>query len=223
MRKYLLIAAAALLLAPTSAFAWIAGFQGTVNNVKAPGNMNPLIAEVGDSFNVAPPGIFTSWTENLPGDPQLLNADLAKYRFFMDGTVMSVTPVPGGATVHYDGNYRIWYDNDMDSIWDTPPGPNGDWSVSYGTLSMDIVFNSMGVGSATGHMAQLTGPEHPVFYDFGTAGWITFAGTYAPNPQNPAQGTFSSDVTGGGITNIPEPGTLALLGLGVLPLIRRRK
>lgn len=177
----------------------------TVENI----NNNPASgAQVGDQFSLIG-GSFSTYIPGL-GDPTITGGDLNRYRYNMDGTVASVV----GTTVTYTGNYRIFYDSDLNGEFNT-----GDFSYSLGTLGMVIDFLGVGPYVANGTLHQTAGPDA----GFPSSGFpnanASFTGTYEVTSADGSKGTVS-----GVIRSAPDAGSsLALLGMGMTGLLALRR
>lgn len=234
MRKYLLLLAAAALIAapkPASAFWLLTGERegnvgaptGLGDIIATPDTNGNLIADVGEKFfipNQGNPGDFVTYRTDQFCDPPLNNADLQKYHYLLDGEAKSVT----GNVVDYEGLYQIFYDeNDPKGVYNPGPLPKGDFLVSEGIFKIKATFDATGTAALQGGMWQTTGPSVPAFADFGAlyVQPVEVTGEYKIDVPG-QQGRIKLALHG---TCIPEPGTFALLGSGLLPLLalRRRK
>lgn len=173
-----------------------------INNDVTPG------AQVGDQFSLSG-GSFASYVPGF-GDPTITGGDLNRYRYNMDGTVVSVV----GTVVTYSGNYRIFYDSDLSGQFNA-----GDYSYSLGTLGMTIDFGGAAPYVANGQLHQTAGPDA----GFPSSGFPNadayFTGTYKVTSLDGSTGTVS-----GTIRSAPDAGSsLALLGVGMTGLLALRR
>lgn len=211
MRKYLLLlAAVAFIAAPRAANAGYTAVTGT-DTVLTPDSNGNLIADVGETFATAAPGTFASFMPDGPTDPQINNNDLNLYTYSLDGAVSAVA----GTMVTYTGNYKIQYLDPSSVVFD----------VSKGLFTIDAAFDANGGAMLDGWLNQVDGPSNPAFADLGYLGPVSYKGTYVPTIMGQGRenrGTIQGTLTCPGI---PEPGSLALLATGLLPLLglRRRK
>ena len=220
MRKYLLLlAAAALLAAPKPAVAGWTAVTGT-DPILTPDSNGNFRADVGEIFTspgtLGTSGTFTSYVPDSILDPQILGADLSRYRYDLNGAVTAAA----GLNATYGGSYLIYYDSNANGKWD---GLGIDYRDSAGTFTLNAAFNpGNGTAALTGTLSQLLGPSDPAFRDMAAGSTVSYTGTYTPVVFGQT-GTIQGVLRNNG--QVPEPGTLALLGAGLLPLLglRRRK
>lgn len=218
MRKYLLLLAAAAMVvmaAPSQAGYYATFGPVVVDTPDANGNFKADVGETFSTANVGAPRLTTSGTFNSffgdggPGDPELNNADLALYGFELLGSVSAVND----NVVDYTGSYAFRYFDPSNTIYD----------VSQGSFAIQAIFDANGVASFSGSLNQLVGPPAGgPWVDFASFGPVTISGIYRPTVPG-QQGIISGAINGS--SAIPEPGSLALLAMGALPLLglRRRK
>lgn len=181
---------------------------------------------------------FNSWKGVAnPGAPfgsELGNRMLFGLHILGNGQTFSIDNLKFDATSTGDANGLAFgfgygsynYSNDYVGIQyggDGLKGGGDDILITSG-LSTQLVNELIGRGSGSSYAAYSADPgptdqdrinavaEHP------DAQWDTFAGVYT------LRGFTSGDLLGSGTFNaVPEPGTMAALGLGALALLRRRK
>jgi hypothetical protein len=219
MRKYLLLlAAAALIAAPRAAHAGYTATTGvdTVLTPDSNGNgradVGEIFASIGSVARGTSTGTFAAFLPDGPSDPQINNADIGLYGYNLTGAVASVN---SPTDVTYTGTYKIQYFDPSATVYD----------VSTGTFNIDALFNTSGVADLNGTLTQVTGPSNPAFADLSEGGFpVVYKGTYTPTVFG-QQGTIQGTLTLRGTQPVPEPGTMALLSTGLLPLLglRRRK
>jgi hypothetical protein len=212
MRKYLImLVAAAVMAAPSLAGPGYQGITG-VDRILTPDSDGDGIASIGDLFRTpeGAPGTFTWFQGNTPNDPTIENEDLHRYRYTLDGMVAEVNRFEDYDKVLYRGDYSIYYADPT----------LGNLRVSAGDFMMWARFahTAGGVADLVGTLNQLQGPEHPVFADLGYLGPAYYAGTYTPVNFG-VDGTIQGRI----VSPIPEPGSMALLATGVLPLLALRR
>jgi hypothetical protein len=123
--------------------------------------------------------------------------------------VSDTAPLPALTSMHLDGVYSTG----MQTATYTGGGS---------TLVLDLVFiNTVSNGGAK--------------TDQGTWSYVTGTGGYAPGTAitggtgtysityNPADGQFASTTIAGNLDAVPEPASVAALGVGALGLLRRRR
>jgi len=144
----------------------------------------------------------------------------------------------GGAT----GAMTLWIDDITNDF--TPPG-GGPTSVNFGdfegfALGSEVIFQEPRFsGSTTGNLMAL--PNTSVVTDSAAFGgvqsdqvdfqfidgldtrWVRLTTFGTPNLPNPIVRFDGGSVLTMKVRAVPEPGTLAVLGLGALALLRRRK
>lgn len=217
MRKYmLLLAAAALMAAPRAAHAgYTATLAPTVASTpdSVSGSAANGIADIGETFTVAGGGFSNFVSDNGWNDPQLNAGDLGNYSYNLNGAVASIT----GGVVTYKGTYSINY-----------AGFGGN-PVSAGDFTIDAIFSSQTFATLSGTLVQTSSSGAP-FGDLGAYSLVTFSGTFAPDANNSAGSQSNTGILNGTITAhggaIPEPGSMALLATGLLPMagmLRRRR
>ncbi|HEY3267573.1 MAG TPA: hypothetical protein VGM37_11640 [Armatimonadota bacterium] len=208
MRKLLLVlSAAALWTVPTFAYAYVA-FTGADTVVNGDLNGNHVV-DLGDTFSITG-GTFTVYIRELPADPELRNVDLANYRYNLNGVVSAVN----GMDVKYLGSYLVYYTE----------GPQAPYTVSAGDMNLLASYSVLPLTAIlNGTFTETTGPSSPVFADLGSE--VAFSGSYEGNAfNNFATGTMQGTMTRTRIGGpIPEPGTFALIGTAVLPLLALRR
>ena len=133
---------------------------------------------------------------------QFVAANLQSNTFGARGYIMDGT----GAKVSTQGNinfsFNTWYKAEFD--WTPTSGTSGVFSLTVKTLTNAVV--------TTTHTANVTLDSSTVHFGFGSA---------QPSAYGPAISTIDNiNITG---TEVPEPGSLALLGLGGLLVSRRRR
>lgn len=147
----------------------------------------------------------------------------------------------------YGGRYNIWIDdivNSTDPNGPPPPGPIPttvqDWEAA--AVGDEVAFQEPGFSGSTA--GNLTGPNfsrvddsmaftglqsYNVNWKFGNlapSSWLrltTFNGSLLPGSGSPTIRFDQDSVVSVWIKGVPEPGSLALLGLSSLALLRRRK
>jgi hypothetical protein len=191
----------------------------TVNNIDHGGS---LAAQIGDEFQING-GHFSSYTPDGPSDPQLTGADLAHYRYNMDGFIASFgSPIE----INYTGTYFIFYDSNSNGVYNA----GTDFRVSAGTFTMAATFFASNSANYTGTEHQTQGPElSPPFRDLSYGGHdTTIAGTYVGDDSNGGlTGTSSGTITQTAAAPLPNASFagLALIGglavAGGLKRVRR--
>lgn len=163
---------------------------------------------LGNVLTTTTAGRLVSYLPDSANDPQIAGGDLAAYRFTLSGTATSST----GGLVTYTGGYQLYYDF------------AGGINVSSGTASFTALQTSTRLDILSGSLVQTTGPADSAFADL--------AATYGGNPLS-ISGSFTRNATNNnGLLQInfdqpsqpvPEPATLAALGVGAVSLLRRRR
>lgn len=223
MRKYLLLlAAVAYIATPKASHAYVATMNTAI--VQNADVDQSGTATAGDLFDFAN-ATFSSYDPSCPGDPVIgFNNgpnDLGLYRLNVNGVVNSTFPDPLiGPNVNYGGTYFLFYDQDQSGAFSAP-----DYRISSGTININAVYDlNTGEADLNGSLSQILGPElSPPFADLGPV--VTVSGRYIPNIDGPAFGQIINGTLTRPCGVIPEPGSLALLGTGLLPLLglRRRR
>lgn len=204
-------AVAALLGGASSAFA---GYTATTNPFTATAtDTTGNGPSIGDTLSVDG-GSFLSFLGDTSQDPTISGGDLNRYRFDLDGTVTSF--VGGGLATSFSGTYTIYYDQNANGMMDEG------LRVSSGDFTLDTFLTGI-----TGSFTQTQGPNNPSFADLGALynnNPIDAIGTIVPNFNNPLASTTTLVLRQNAIAQpVPEPATMAALGLGALALIRRRR
>ncbi len=167
-------------------------------------------AGIGDLISVQG-GSFASFVGDTAIDPTITGGDLNLYRFNLDGEVTSFEL--GGIFSSFVGDYTIFYDLNANGLFDEG------LSVSSGefTLNNFLIF-------LDGTFTQTQGPSNPAFADLGGLygnNPVLASGTLSPDPLIPTNSTGVLTLRQNA-QPVPEPATMAALGLGALALVRRR-
>lgn len=190
---------AGLLTVESQADAAVITFDGVVNGQVMPGETIGSTAEVSVSYE----GDFRGWA----------NADgYFSSGFGSSGPVIYASGAEGVGTITFTAN----------------PG----LEVRLDSLVLGIVMNGSENSLLEYSLDEgVTWTEVPTSIAAGSAGLVEFTGVQAPivklrrydqDPSNPA-GESDAGIDNITFTVVPEPGSLALLGLGGVMILRRRR
>jgi hypothetical protein len=117
----------------------------------------------------------------------------------------------------FDTGFSFYYSSSKTAVVNVYEGLNGTGAL-LGSINLAAQYNSGCTGDPTGEYCNFT----PIGVNFaGIAHSIDFGGTV--NNIAFDNITFGSATAGGGSTDVPEPGTLALFGLGLLGTTAARR
>jgi hypothetical protein len=195
-----------------SAVPALAGFTAVTNPtvVNTPATGGPA---VGDAFNTPTPGSFTTFIGDTPADPTITGGDLSHYLYLLNGSIASIT----GPIIDYTGTYDIFYDLAGSGAFNV-----NDPTVSAGNFNITATFiPATNDAALTGSLTQTSGPSNPAFRDLSYGGNpVVVTGSYfGTNPG--VSGIIDATLRQNAV--VPEPSSLALLGIGGLTLLRRRR
>jgi len=206
MRKLLAVAAVFALCAATPAWAsWLEDFDAGI-----PATWTVVDNSVGGA---APWGTNADWSDDNYTDPAGLNTSLcAEANSDVPGSGVTVDTelishlftVPAGATLEFDTNYQSYTDLDFADT-DISVDGGSSWTNLLHWIPPDDeqgVWHGTGVHVST-DISSYAGQDAQIRFHYGDANWEWY---------------FQVD----NVAVTPEPGSLALLGLGALALIRRR-
>jgi hypothetical protein len=190
-----------------------AGYTAVTNptTVDTPSSGGPA---VGDAFDTPTPGSFLSFIGDTPADPTITGGDLSRYLYTLNGSINSIDTLAG--VINYTGSYDIFYDLAGSGMFNA-----SDPTVSAGNFDIDATFIPATNNAAlTGTLTQTTGPSNPAFDDLSYGGNpVDVTGTYVGNDPG-VSGIIDATLRQNAV---PEPTSMAFLGLGALALLRKRR
>lgn len=226
MKKLFAITAVAATSVATGAYADAAWNFGSNGNSGADQDVSGVIAG-------APGAATTAWTDvsGLAGtstvggvtvdwsstgtwggtSATVLDGDAAMMTTWLDaGAAVTLTDLTIGDTVY---------------VYGSSDAGNGGRGLGWAIDGVDVTS----VGSFSdptsangdyfyGHASLASGTDNPTYHSF-----VATATTHVISDHSAANGTLRSPIAGVQVVSIPEPGSLALLGLGGLAMIRRRR
>lgn len=184
-----------------------AGFVASTNSFAAANTSS--FNTLGNVLTTTTAGRLVNFDPDGPSDPQIAGGDLSSYRFTLSGTATSVV----GSAVTYVGNYQLYYDF------------AGGINVSSGSATFTALQTSSRLDILSGQLVQSAGPANPAFTDLAAKynyNPLSISGTFTQSATDPKKGLLQINFEQTG-QPVPEPASMAILGLGALGLVKRRR